>query len=261
MPMKKLLLATLLLTISMVAIADEAQFGFTTGLDYSTGKYGLTEATRIKYVPFTGKVEYGRWLAKITVPWLEISGPGAVTGGDSKIILSNVARPRSTESGLGDIVSSLTYTAYQSSEQKFTLDIGAKVKFATASTQKGLGTGSNDYAVQLDAYKTLKEWDKLTLLGTLGYKTYGKPELSSYGLDDTWFGTLGAAYKINARNSAGLLIDLRQAAWTQNSEIREYTVYYSHRFNPNYNLQTYMTTGDTRSSVDFSGGIMLGISF
>jgi len=258
MPMKKLLFATLF-TISMVLKAEEAQFGFTTGLDYSTGKYGLSEATRIKYVPFTGKLEYDRWLAKITVPWLEINGSGAVTGGDSKIILSNVTRPRSTESGLGDIVSSITYTAFQSADQKLTLDVGAKIKFATASAQKGLGTGSNDYAVQLDAYKTMQEWDKLTLLGTLGYKTYGKPELSNYGLHNTWFGTLGAAYKINGSNSTGLLVDLREAAWAQNSEIREYTLYYSHRFNPSYNLQTYATTGDTRSSVDFSAGLMLGI--
>ncbi len=259
--MKKLLLSLLLVYISKNASADEAQFGLTSGLDYSTGKYGLSEATQIKYVPFIGKVEYGRWLAKITVPWLEISGPGTVTGGDNQVIVTDSLRQQSTESGLGDIVSSITYTAYQSPEQKLTLDVGAKVKFATASAQKGLGTGSNDYAVQLDAYKTLNNLDKLTMLGTIGYKTFGKPELSAHTLDDTWFATLGAAYKINAANSAGLLVDLRQAAWAKNSEIREYTAYYSHRFNPNYNLQTYFTTGDTRSSVDFGAGMMLGVSW
>lgn len=259
--MKKLLLTALLLTVSTVSKADETQFGFTTGLDYSTGKYGLTEATRIKYVPFTSQFEYGLWLAKVTVPWLEISGPGAVTGGDNKIVVTDEERARSTESGLGDIVTSLTYTAFQSVSQKLTLDVGAKIKFATASAQKGLGTGSNDYAVQLDAYKTLQSFEKLTLLGTIGYKTYGKPTLSERGLDNTWFGTLGAIYKLNAGNSAGLLVDLREAAWAQNSEIREYTLYYSHRFNPTYNLQTYISTGDTRSSVDLSGGLMFGVSW
>lgn len=262
MPMKKILLA-LLLNVSINASADEAQFGLTTGFDYSTGKYGLSEATRINYVPFIGKLEYGHWLTKITVPWLEISGPGAVTGGDSEVIVTNNLRKHSTESGFGDIVSSITYTALQSTDQKFTLDVGAKVKFATASVQKGLSTGSNDYALQLDAYKTLsnKPFDKLTLLGTIGYKTFGKPELSARNLDDTWFATLGAAYKINATNSAGLLVDLRQAAWAQNSDSREYTAYYSHRFSPNYNLQTYFTAGDTRSSADFGAGLMLGVSW
>jgi hypothetical protein len=259
--MNKIIFAALLFTASASTKAGEAQFGLTTGIDYSTGKYGLTEATRIKYVPFIGKVEYGRWQAKVTVPWLEISGPGAVTGGDSKIVVTDVVRQRSTESGLGDVVSSLTYTAFQSPEQKLTLDVGAKIKFATASAQKGLGTGANDYSVQLDAYKTLTNCDKLTLLGTIGYKTFGKPTLSEYGLDDTWFATLGAAYKINAANSAGLFIDLRQASWAKNSEIREYTAYYSHRFSPRYNLQSYFSVGDTRSSLDFGGGILLGLSW
>ena len=89
-----------------------------------------------QYVPFIGKVEYGRWLAKITVPWLEISGPDTVTGGDNQVIVTHNLRQQSRESGLGDIVSSITYTAFQSPEQKLTLDVGAKFKFATTSVQK-----------------------------------------------------------------------------------------------------------------------------
>ncbi len=260
--MKKALFALLLLAGSATTKADEAQFGLTTGLDYSTGKYGQSADTRIKYVPLTGKVEYGRWLFKTTVPWLEIDGPGGVTG-DSKIIIEENINKHTHESGLGDVVSSLTYTAFQSQEEKFTLDIGAKVKFATASASKGLGSGKNDYAVQLDAYKTLnyKPLDKLTLIGTVGYKTFGKPDFSNYKLNDIWFGTLGAAYRINATNSAGVLLDLREAAWEFNTNIREYTLYYSHRFNPTYNVQTYISTGDTRSSVDFGAGLMLGVTW
>ncbi len=260
--MKKILLALLLLNLSVNSKADEAQFGFTTGLDYSTGKYGQSEVTRIKYIPFTEKVEYGRWLFKTTVPWLEIDGPGGVTG-DSQIIITENINKHSKESGLGDIVSSLTYTAFQSAEQKLTLDVGAKVKFATASVGKGLGTGKNDYSAQLDIYKTLSDeaLDKLTLIGTVGYKVYGKPDLSTYALKDVWFGTLGAAYKIDTSNSAGFLVDLRQAAWAQNSNIREYTLYYSHRFSPTYNIQSYISTGNTRSSIDFGAGLVLGVSW
>jgi hypothetical protein len=47
MPMKKLLLALLLLKVSINAYADETQFGLSTGIDYSTGKYGLSEASNI----------------------------------------------------------------------------------------------------------------------------------------------------------------------------------------------------------------------
>lgn len=258
MKLQKTLFLAIIATFSLPSMADEAKIGFTTGLDYSSGKYGLAESTDIMYVPFTGKYEYGRWLAKVTVPWIQIDGPGGATGGESKILIENNVNKHSRESGLGDIVTSITYTALQSDAQKFFLDVGAKVKFGSASAAKGLGTGSNDYSLQADAYKT---FDQLTVLGTLGYKRIGNPKSLDYRLDNVWFGTLGAAYRINASNSTGLLIDLRQAAWHYNTSIREYTVYYTHRFNPTYNLQTYITAGDTKSSVDFGLGLMLGVSW
>jgi Putative MetA-pathway of phenol degradation len=256
--MKKTILTIFLLICSCATNAEEGKFGLTTGLDYSTGKYGQSEATRIKYIPFTGKYEYDRWLVKVTVPWLEIDGSSGATGGESKVILERNTNKHTRESGLGDIVSSVTYTALESSEYKFILDAGAKVKFGTASVSKGLGSGENDYAFQLDAYKTL---EKLTLMGTVGYRVIGNPGNSDYSLQNVWFGSVGAAYKIDAKNSAGLFVDLREAAWEYNTNIREYTVYYSHRFNPTYNLQSYITTGDTTSSVDFGGGIMLGVTW
>jgi len=260
---KKLSIAVFLSTINLEAIAEEAKIGLTTGLDYSTGKYGQSDDTIIKYVPFIGKLEYDRWLFKATVPWLQIDGPGGATGGDSKIIISNNVNKHSQESGLGDIVTSVTYTAIESTEQRFILDVGAKIKFGTASVSKGLGTGENDYALQLDAYKTLsnESLNKLTLLGTVGYKVLGDPKDLELYLHNVWYGTLGAAYKINATNSAGLLLDLRQSSCYLNTNIREYTLYYSHRFNPTYNLQSYVTTGDTMSSVDLGAGLMLGVSW
>ncbi|MEI2635831.1 MAG: transporter [Methylotenera sp.] len=256
--MKKLLLIALALIFNQETMANEGKLGFTTGIDYSSGKYGQSEATKIKYIPFIGKYELDRWLVKITVPWLQIDGPGGVTGGESKIIIEENVAKHSLESGLGDIVSSLTYTAFQSEDQKLILDVGAKVKFGTASVKKGLGTGENDYSLQLDAYQS---FDKLTLLGTVGYKEIGNPDDSEYKLDNVWYATAGAAYKINALNSTGVLLDLRQAAWKKNSNIREYTLYYSHRFNSTYNLQSYITAGDTKSSVDLGAGLMLGISW
>lgn len=256
--MKKLIFAALIFTISLKTKAEEGQFGITTGLDYSTGKYGQSEVTKIKYIPFIGKYEYDLWLVKVTVPWLEIEGPGGVTGGDSKIIIADNFNKHTSESGLGDVVASITYTAFQSEKQKIILDVGARVKFGTASVKKGLGTGENDYAVQLDAYKTL---DKVTLLGTVGYKVLGDPKDLELYLHNVWYGTLGMTYKINNSNSAGLLLDLRQSTCYLNTNIREYTIYYSHRFNPTYKLQSYITAGDTMSSVDFGAGLMLGVSW
>lgn len=107
-------------------------------------------------------------------------------------------------------MSSITYTTIESNDNKFILDAGAKVKFGTASISKGLGSGENDYAFQLDAYKTL---EKLTLMSTVGYRIIGNPSNSEYSLKNVWFGSIGASYKIDAENSAGLFVDLREFAW------------------------------------------------
>ncbi|HAJ73033.1 MAG TPA: hypothetical protein DCO68_13255 [Methylophilaceae bacterium] len=244
-----------LLSYAPTVPAENSKLTFTTGLDYSTGKYGKSEKTEIKYIPFTGKYEYDRWMFKLTVPWLEIDGPGGVTG-DSKLVVPNSSTQRSVESGLGDVIANSNYTFLYLPKEKFMLDIGGKVKFATASKSKGLGTGKNDYSIYIDAYKTL---DRFTLLSTLGYKIIG--DTNDYDFNNVWYGTLGAIYKVNTNSNLGLLLDLRQATWEYNTNIREYTLYYSHHFNSTYGLQSYITTGDTKSSVDLSGGLMLSVNF
>jgi hypothetical protein len=254
--MQKILFTSLAILLSTQANAENAKFGVSTGIDYSVGKYGQSENTYIKYVPITAKVDLDRWLFKVTVPWVQIDGPSGATGGDGKIILSNRPNKRSYESGLGDIVTSATYSAFQSSEYKLFIDIGGKIKFGTASFKKGLGTGENDYSVQLDAYKIL---DNFTLLGTAGYRKLGDP--AGIDLNNVWFGTLGAIYKIDATNNFGAFLDLRQATSDSSTNLREYTLFYSHRFNPTYNLQSYIYGGDTKSSTDIGGGIMLGVSW
>ena len=235
----------------------ESTLTMTTGVDYSSGHYGQSEKTRITYVPLIAKYEMNdQWTFKAVVPWLTIDGPGGVSA-DSRIITGeNTSTRRTRESGLGDIVLGTTYSALQLNEQKLFIDLGAKVKLPTASESKGLGTGKTDYTLSADLYKTL---DRTTLLGTVGYKMLGDP--SGVNLNNVWFATVGAVYKFDDQNSAGATLDLRQATTQQNTGLREYTLFYSHKFNRTYKLQTYMVAGDTTSSVDFGAGAMLGISW
>ena len=255
--MKKIIVFALLLLVSITSSADTGAFSFSTGVDYSSGKYGQADTTDITCIPFTSKYELNRLTLKLTVPWIQIVGTGAVTGGSNNIIVlgkSNMARTR--ESGLGDVITSATYTVIESPSNKFILDATAKVKFGTASFSRGLGTGENDYIVEADAYKT---FEQTTLFGTLGYRVLGDPNYIN--LNNVWFGSLGAAYKFDAANSAGAYVDLRQATSDVGTSLREYTAYYVHKFNEQYKLQTYLMHGDTSSSADWGGGLMLGYSW
>lgn len=258
MSLKKInLLSLCLLSLfTITTCVAEDKFTVSTGFDFSTGKYGQAEKTNITYVPLTGKYERERWIFKVTVPWLEIDGPGGVSA-DSRVVTgSGVGSNRVVESGIGDTVLGATYSAFQWQEQKVYIDIGTKVKLPTASESKGLGTGKIDYTLLGDVYKTI---DHFTVLGTLGYKIFGDP--AGIDLNNVWFGTLGGVYKFNHENSAGLMVDLREATTNTASDLREYTLFYSHKFNDAYKMQTYVVKGDTRSSVDWSVGAALSASW
>ena len=247
-------------SISMVPISSyaEGKLSLTSGVDYSTGKYGQSEATDITYIPFIAKYDTGNTTLKLTVPWVKITGPGDVVGGNTPIVIGSSNRPISTESGLGDIVFSATQTIAQFGESNpLLLELTGKVKFATASSSKGLGTGENDYIVTLDAYKSIST--AVTIFGDVGYKILGDP--SGINLNNVWYGSAGFAYKLSPATSAGMMVDIRQATMNTSQPLRELTVFLTHKFNANYKLQTYLTSGNTDASTDLAGGLMLGWMF
>jgi hypothetical protein len=233
-------------------------FSLTSGVDYSTGKYGLAESTDITYIPFTAKYETDDTTLKLTVPWLKITGPGDVVGGDATIVLGKSNRPITTQSGLGDIVFTATHTIARLGEtQPILLDLTGKIKFATASASKGLGTGENDYSIMLEAYKPLTK--TITLFGDVGYKLMGDP--AGINLHNVWFGSAGLSCKLSPTTSAGIMADVRQAILDTSQPLRELTAFAIHKFGDHYKLQSYLTHGYTDSSTNWGGGVMLGWIF
>lgn len=84
---------------------------------------------------------------------------------------------------------------------------------------------------------------------------------SGVDLENVWFGTISGVYKFDANNNAGVTIGLREATTANGTGLREYSAFYSHKFDDTYKLQTYIVTGDTESSVDFGVGAMLAMSW
>ncbi|MEQ1602776.1 MAG: hypothetical protein ABL885_13530 [Methylophilaceae bacterium] len=248
---------TFLIFQSCPSYAD-GTFSLTSGADYSTGKYGQSQSTDISYVPFTAKYETDDTTLKLTIPWLQITGPGDVVGGDAKVVLGKSSRPSVTQSGLGDIVFSATHTfARIGTTHPLILDVTGKIKFATASASKGLGTGENDYSILLDAYKPLIK--DLTLFGGVGYKLMGDP--AGLDLHNVWFGSAGFSYKFSPATSAGIMADIRQATLDTTQPLRELTAFAIHKFDDHYKLQSYLTHGYSESSTGWGGGVMLGYVF
>ena len=232
-------------------------FDLTTGLEFSTGEFGGTENIDELYVPVSANVDYGRLGFRLVVPYLQVRGPaGTTTTGENGDTVSG-SGPRVTESGLGDIVGSVTlYDVIDNPERGLFLDATATIKFGTADEAKGLGTGENDYSGRLDAYKY---FDRFALLGTAGYKVRGDP--ADTDLDDVFFGTIGVAYQTRAANLVGLYYDYRQSALVNYDDIEEITGIVSTRINENWDLQVYAFAGLTDSSPDWGGGLSVTTDF
>jgi hypothetical protein len=254
---KKLMVAAAgaALYLATAGAAQAGNFSLGAGVDYSSGKYGDVTSTDILYVPFTGKYETDSWIFKLTVPYIEITGPGNVVR-DVGVVRPTTSTTRTTERGLGDVVAAATYNLYAGGVSDPVVDLTGKVKFGTADETKGLGTGENDYAAQVDVYKGL---DRFTAFGTVGYRILGSPP--GVSLNNVFYGSLGGSYKIDQDLSAGLMLDLRQKASPAGAPQRELTAFVARRLDKTWKAQAYAVKGFADGSPDWGAGANMAYSF
>lgn len=242
------------LTSAMPAQADQGRFSLSSGIDYSSGKYGGASETQVTYIPVTGKYERGDWLYKLTVPYISITGPGNVTPNIGQAVYASSAIR--TDAGLGDVVASTTYSLVNSARLGTVFDVTGKAKFGTADKYKGLGSGANDYATEASLYKI---FGGVSTFGTAGYKTFGQS--AGYTLNDVFYGSLGISNKLSELTSAGLIYDYRQPTSSWSDPQKMWTVFMNRKITPQWRMQTYLFTGSGNSSPDFGGGAILTDSF
>lgn len=219
------------------------------GVDYTRGTYGGTDTVSQVYVPFTSGYRTERWGVRLTVPWVSVVGPGTIidSGGDF------IAGPDEQRSGIGDLTLAATiHDVVRSDRARFHLDVGAKVKFGTASATRGLGTGEHDFTVQTDL---LKDFDRFALFGTIGYRLRGDPRGTD--LRNGGFGTVGGDYRIAGRTRVGLMYDHRPSAIAGGDDLREATAFASWPTGKGGSLQPYLVAGLSNGSPDWGGGLYM----
>jgi hypothetical protein len=226
---------------------ENGKFTLETGMDYNTGRYGDTRSTSILYVPFTGKYRGKSWTLKLTVPYLQVSGPSNVINGvGSTGVMTTTS---TTRSGLGDVIVAATRSVYYSGSSGLLLNLTGKAKLGTADSAQGLGTGKNDYAIQSEVYRLT---DKFTSFGTLGYKVYGQP--SGYKLYNAFYGSLGGSYKFNQETYGGMMFSLAEKSTANGSSRNEAILFASHKLSANLKAQGYVLKGFTKSVPDWGLG-------
>jgi len=237
--------------VALGAVADDSTLSVATGIDYTSGKYGQAKRTETLYVPVIVKYEAASWTWRLTVPYVETTGPAGVVGGGADRVNTGTTRTGSGKAaGLGDIVLGGAWTAFQAGGT--VLDLAAKAKLATGDERIGLSTGQHDYSVQADLYQTVRAH---TVFATAGFRRMGDPAGTDFR--DPLYASVGWSYRASPEVSAGLSYDYRQRLLASSAPVSESTVFLSWKLDAAWKLQTYAVAGFSRASPDWGGGLLL----
>ncbi|MBI3636794.1 MAG: transporter, partial [Candidatus Rokubacteria bacterium] len=182
--------------------ADEPSLSVAVSPEYTRGKFGTGHTTQILYIPL--KTE---WAAtdtlefSLTVPYLWERGRNlrALVVG-RPLTTQATGRPSrqdgrvKTEEGLGDVLLEVDYTLLE--DTGFLPDVTAfvEIKFPTADSSRGLGTGAFDEAI--GTYLTKKLAERWTAHLDLSYVFVGSPH--GLSLDNIFTWSAGVSYGVTS---------------------------------------------------------------
>lgn len=247
----QLLTAVSLCTVAATVVARDVDdsWKLSFGADYSSGDYGDPVETDILYLPLSGSYQYGPWTTTVTAAWLQIDGPGTVIGGgDGGVVVRGNAQS-SSESGFGDIWGGLSYELQSFPPELGYLDLSAKVKLPTADEDKNLGTGEVDYTMQADYAYSM---GRLTPLLTLAYKVKG--DSGRLRLNDVWYLSAGADWRMSDLTHIGATIDFQESA-TDTDDALELFTYVSYTLSDDWKISPYVYIGFSDGSPDQGLGL------
>lgn len=238
------------------AVADDSTMTLTAGAEYTTGNFGGTQSIDEWYVPFTARYIIDDYVFRLTVPYIRLTAPeGTILSGvtDGQVLVPGTGE-RTTETGLGDVIAAMTYRNVLNNKigSDTALDLTAKVKFATADENKGLGTGENDYTVQAEFYKFFNHF---TSFGTLGYKFRGDPP--GIDLQDSILAFVGGNYRLSPLVRVGLDLYYQQASYAGLDDQVELSAFLGYKLSNSQYLRGYLIQGLGNGSPDWGVGVLI----
>lgn len=248
-------------TLSFTALA-EGTLNLSVGSEYTSGKYGAATSTNVWFFPATASYQLDNASVSLTVPYVLITGSStsiSTIGNQIQMgggMNSGTNASRRVTAGLGDVVLSATQNLYANTEHDWALDVAGNIKFGTADSTKGLGTGKNDYSVQADFSQYFDETD---IFGTVGWRKMGNP--TGIMFNNPWFTSVGAGYAVTQSTRIGLAYDFRQTLIDGTANFSELLAFVNYNVSEQSRVQMYVLKGFTDNSPDFGMGATLNISY
>ena len=244
-----------------LAAEDDPRWSFSTSVNYSVGDYGTNKDTTIVYVPFTlGVQPLDRLWLSLTLPYIYQSSENVVvTGGGvaaRKRGSGKFAAPeRSTsESGIGDMLLKASYVVLEESEFIPEIAPYVKIKFPTADSDRGLGTGEFDETIGVDLSKRLI--DRLYGYLSLSYTFIGDPPGTDFRNAFGW--SVGAAYSVTPPLAVFAFLEGSTAISPGQSDPVELRVGAEYKLTKVLKLTGAVTRGLTDGAADW--GLSAGLS-
>ena len=250
-----------LLFLSFNVIADSrSSISASIGYDQTTGDYGQANETEITTVPVSLQLIKGSFRYKVVLPYTSVTGDGSVLpnsiggmwggfgGGSSSSTVE-------TQSGLGDISTSISYALKPENSHNF-YELTAEIKWGTASTNKNLGTGENDYS--LIFYSQFGR-NNLKPFISLGYVVTGDTATQDY--NDSLFASTGLTYQFNRDTSIRLTYDHQQASVDNTDDGQSWSIAVSNRLSQKWGANLYLSEGLSDTAADTGFGFSLNRYF
>ncbi len=246
---------TTILAAFLTAPTFAATTTFTTGYDYSIGDYGQDVSTKVENIPFTFNRIDGAWNLNLTIPYIRVTGNGTVVPGTSGSFSNfsqgsfggggSGASTTSTvvNSGLGDVTGSIGYGFFPGNNF---FEVTTKVKLGTADASKGLGTGQNDYYLQLDG---VIGNNTVSPFFTIGYVVTGDTSSTTY--KDVPYGTVGFMFKNSKLQNSGFSYDYRKATIEGSENLQQISAFVTWKNPEGWSTTLTALKGLTNASPNF----------
>lgn len=239
--------------------AAEDRNSIAIGMQASRGDYGSKIDTTIVSVPVSVQLRRGGWQLEASLPWLRVSGDRTVLPTYGPVPLmgplpGGTGRTgRNTTTGVGDLELAAKYSV--DTGGAVGIDIGVAAKLATADEARGLGTGTNDYAIGLDVHRAVGDTllfagAELAWLGGSSRITADTQQRVTVGLGRrAGPGHLGVAYA--HRSALADHVDAR----------RDAAVFYDAATGNGRKVRVHASRGLSDGSPDWGIGVSVGTAF
>ncbi len=211
------------------------------GVDFNSGDYGEDDRTDIYSSSVFVKLEYEPITVKVLVPYVVVDGPAIPGEGATSTQADSGVRH-----GIGDVVTTVTYTYWPEREYVPIVDVSTKVKIPSASSSDDIGTGHTDVTFGVEVTEVV---DRVSVFGSAAYRIKTGSEFN-----DIWLVSVGTSLRLGRLASVGVAYDFREGSTDSSGESHEIAPFASFRLSDHWRFGPYGIFGLSTNSPDWGLG-------